>query len=309
MKHQARKDETLRFHKGQLLRVLAYIREHLDGPIELEAMASLACLSPFHFHRVFRGMTGEALMAHVRRLRLERAARQLRASSRPVIDVALEAGFDSHEAFTRAFKAAYVFSPTAFRRRSGPSPSLYAPSGVHYRPGVPLTDFRTQNKGLGSMKVKIVHLPPIRVAFLRHVGPYNECGLTWDRLCTWLGKEGLLGMGVRFIGVGYDDPECTPPEKVRYDACVEVGADFEPADGIGVQYIEGGDYACATHVGPYEQLSDVYTVLMGQWIPNQQRSLRNVPCFEIYLNTPENTAPEDLVTDVHVPLAPRSATP
>ena len=114
MKHETRKDETLRFHKGQLVRVLAYIRNNLDGPIELEAMASLACLSPFHFHRVFRGMTGEALMAHVRRLRLERAGQQLRASSRSVIDIALEAGFDSHEAFSRAFKVAFSSSSRRF---------------------------------------------------------------------------------------------------------------------------------------------------------------------------------------------------
>jgi AraC family transcriptional regulator len=57
-----------------------------------------------------------------------------------------------------------------------------------------------------------------------------------------------------------------------------------------------------THFGPYEKLSESYAKLLGQWLPRSGRRLRATPCFEIYLNTPENTAPEDLLTDIHAPL-------
>lgn len=87
----------------------------------MEELARVACFSSFHFHRIFAAMTGETLADHVRRLRLERAA--------------LDAGYEAHEAFTRAFKAAYGVSPVEFRRAKGPNATLAAPSGVHFRPG------------------------------------------------------------------------------------------------------------------------------------------------------------------------------
>jgi len=69
-----------------------------------------------------------------------------------------------------------------------------------------------------------------------------------------------------------------------------------------VQTINGGDYAVTTHKGPYEKLNETYARLMGQWLPQSGRELRSAPCFELYHNSPDNTAPEDLITDIHVPL-------
>lgn len=152
------------------------------------------------------------------------------------------------------------------------------------------------------MVITIETIAPIRVAFVRHTGPYSECGKAWDKLCSYLGKEGLLGPGTRFFGVSYDDPESVPADKVRYDACVEVDESFVPSDGIGVQTIAGGDYARLTHIGPYEKLSQSYGLILGQWLPRQDRLLRNAPSIELYLNSPDSTNPEDLITDIHVPL-------
>ena len=117
-----------------------------------------------------------------------------------------------------------------------------------------------------------------------------------------LGKEGLLGAGAQFIGICHDDPAVTTPDKIRYDACVTVDAAFRASGEIGVQVIPGGDYAVLTHFGPYEKLNDSYAKLLGQWLPRYGRRLRMTPCFEIYFNSPENTDPEDLVTDLHAPL-------
>ena len=75
------------------------------------------------------------------------------------------------------------------------------------------------------------------------------------------------------------------------------------ADGeIGVQLVPGGDYAVLTHFGPYENLGDSYAKLLGQWLPRSGWRLRATPCLEIYFNSPENTEPDDLVTDIHAPL-------
>ena len=93
---------TLHDYKRRMLRVLVHIQQHLDEPLELGVLARLACFSPYHFHRVFTGMVGESLKEHVRRLRLERAASRLKLGSAAVTEIALGAGYESHEAFTRS---------------------------------------------------------------------------------------------------------------------------------------------------------------------------------------------------------------
>ena len=85
------------------------------------------------------------------------------------------------------------------------------------------------------MEMKIVEEDEVRVAFVRHVGPYEKCGVAWSKLCTHLGGQGRLAGGAPLIGLSYDDPDVTPVEKIRYDACEPVSDDFEPAGGIGVQ--------------------------------------------------------------------------
>ncbi len=105
-----------------------------------------------------------------------------------------------------------------------------------------------------------------------------------------------------FLGLCHDDPEITPPEKVRYDACVTVDEAYQPEGEIGLQTIPGGEYAVMTHFGPYSKLGQSYNKLLGQWLPRSGRELRSSPCFEVYLNSPENTEPEDLITDLYAPL-------
>jgi len=153
------------------------------------------------------------------------------------------------------------------------------------------------------MDVKIINLEPMRVAFIRHVGPYNECGKTWDVLTTHLGSSGWMGADTKMIGLCHDDPEVTPQTKIRYDACLTVNDDFKPHGGISVQTITGGDFARTTHFGPYTRLGETYARFLGQWLPQSGRELRSLPCLEIYMNDPEGTEPEDLITDLYAPLA------
>src|ERR1051326_2350905 len=137
-------DATLKDYKQRLLRVLVHIQQHLDDSLGLGELAAIACFSPHHFHRVFKGMVGETVMGHVRRLRLERAAGELKLGHRSVTDIAFQAGYETHEAFSRAFKAKYGIAPILFRARPRLSVADQAPSGVHYMEGEPLSDFRTR---------------------------------------------------------------------------------------------------------------------------------------------------------------------
>lgn len=299
-------EATLRDYKKRMLRVLIHIQQHLDDTLGLEELAAVACFSPYHFHRVFTGMVGESVMEHVRRLRLERAASRLKLSRQPVVQITFDAGYGTHEAFTRAFKAAYGMAPVHFRLHRSPVAAVLAPSGIHYRDGPTLKDFKSRRTGLQTMNVQIKNLKPMRVAFMRHVGPYREVGTAWDQLLPWLGKEGLLGGDAQFIGICHDDPEVTPQKRIRYDACVTVDEPFASTGDIGAQTIPGGEYAVMTHFGPYSKLGEAYAKLLGEWLPRSGRALLSAPCFEMYLNDPNSTEPEDLIADIYAPLESNS---
>jgi AraC family transcriptional regulator len=90
--------------------------------------------------------------------------------------------------------------------------------------------------------------------------------------------------------------------EIRYDACLPVNDDFAGQGDVPVQTIVGGDYAVMTHCGPYESLAETYSALIKEYAPEQGREAADGPCFEVYRNNPQNTAPKDLRTDVHVPL-------
>ena len=285
--------ETAASYQERILRALAHIQGQLDAELPLEDLARVACFSPYHFHRVFRGMVGEPVAEYVRRLRLERAAHRLKRQDQPVTDLAFEAGYESHEAFTRAFHALFGVAPSEYRA------AAESPSGAHYDD---LSRYRQPNYG-NHAAVEVRTLRPERVIFLRHTGPYERVSGTWQRLAAWAGPRGLFGPGARFIGISWDDPDITPVEKLRYDAAITVNRPVQPEGDIGVTELPGGAYATMVHKGPYETLGGAYRALFGGWLPESGRELRDDPCLEFYLNSPQNTRPEDLLTAIHVPLA------
>jgi AraC family transcriptional regulator len=108
--------QPLQAYSGCVQDVLRYIREHIHEPLDRETLASVAGFSIPHFHRVFTAHVGESAISYVRRLRLERAARKLRMGAVDIIEVALTAGYDSHAAFSKAFKQQFGMSPREFRQ-------------------------------------------------------------------------------------------------------------------------------------------------------------------------------------------------
>lgn len=285
-----------RIHKA-----LLYIEQHLAEDLSLDAIAEQACLSPFHFHRLFTGMVGQSVKAYQRRLRLDRAASWLLYSSRSIADIALEAGYESQEAFTRAFKAHFGTPPKRFRLHG--SPELLGRGGSPRETLCAHPDYALDRFGL-SITVRTI--PDAAVLSVRHVGSYYDCGWAWETLCGWAGAQGLLTPQTRFFGVSHDDPAITQDNFIRYDACLTISGEVPPPPApITPITIQGGDYACCTYTGPYDNLQAVYAAICGQGIPPLGREFRNAPSVECYLNTPEHTAPEDLQTEVRIPLVAR----
>jgi AraC family transcriptional regulator len=265
---------------------LAHIQERLDDPLPLEDLAERAHFSPYHFHRIFRGMVGESVKEHIRRLRLERAAQRLRDTADPITDIAFDAGYETHESFTRAFRAMFGDSPSGFRENRR---ELRRSALVQAMPGEPL-------------RVRLERIGRTRLAFVRHVGPFEGVGAAWNRLFAWAGRNGLLGPAAEMLGVIHDDPEITPPERLRYDAALVVTERVRPEGDVGIEELPPAEYAVTLHRGPYETLYLTYARLCGEWLPSSGREALAAPGLEFYRNTPQTTRPDDLITEIYIPL-------
>jgi AraC family transcriptional regulator len=276
---------------------------NLDEPPALAELAAEACLSPFHFHRIFRGMVGESPGEFVRRLRLERAAYQLMASGDPITEIAFEAGYQAHEAFTRAFRAAYNRSPSDYRHRSRSQIELAATCGVHFNPQGEVLTFMPRDTGGKDMNVDIIEQPAMRIATIRHLGPYNQIPAAFGRLCEIAGPAGLFQEGAYVLAVYHDDPETTPPAELRSDAAIVLVGDTPCPDGLIEQSIPAGPYARHSHIGPYEQLGDAWARFMGEWLPNSGYRMGEGTTYEIYMNDPSHVAAEKIQTDLFIPVS------
>lgn len=284
--------------------MLIHVQQHLDEELPLTELAAVAHFSPWHFHRIFRGMVGESVKEHIRRLRLERGAHRLRYTSQKVVTIALDAGFETHESFSRAFSAMFGVAPSRFRRENRPLAFQTTGCGVHFNPSGAVEGFRPLRRGGSEPEVRIENVAPRRVAFMRHVGPYGSCGPTWERLCAWAGERGLLSAATLCLGVGHDHPEITPWEKVRYDACITVNEAVRPEGDVGIQQVGCGLYAITLHRGHFRTLGEVYERLCAEWVPDHGQLLRSAPSFEIYRSDPKTTPIDEFLTEIYIPLEP-----
>jgi AraC family transcriptional regulator len=265
-------------------------------------LADAAGFSAFHFSRMFAGMVGESPGEFLRRLRLERAASALRARVR-VTEVAFDAGYESLEAFSRAFRAAFGCAPSEFAK-SRQGCCLPTPTSLHWSaPGV-VPVFVPRPKGT-LMDVTIQeNTPAWRVVAMRHVGPYNQIGPVFGRLMGWI-QSNAIPLAGPALAIAHDDPETTPTAELRSDACLIVSADFTTDDPI-VQVLDlpGGRYAVATHLGDYSGLGATWQRFMGEWLPQSgERAATTRPCFEVYVNDCNAVPVEEVRTDLYVPVA------
>ena len=280
---------TVLDYSRRLERVIDHIGAHLDEPLDLEQLAAVACFSPYHFHRIYRAMTGETAADTLRRLRLHRAAGEL-VEGHPAIErIARRAGYGSVAAFARAFRAGYGIPPAAYRKQG----RLVLPSPLPNATETAMYD------------VSVRDLQPARLAALRHTGSYLEIGTTFERLFAWAAGRGLMGPLTRAIGVYYDDPDGTPAEALRSDAGISVGPDVTLDNGMRILEVAGSRHAVLHHQGPYAELNKAYRWLYREWLPQSGEHCADRPIFEEYLNNPRTLPPEQWLTDICLPLAGR----
>ncbi len=282
---------TERDYHRRISAVQAHMELHWDQSLSLEALAAVACFSPYHFHRIYRGIVGETVATTWRRIRLRKAANQLLSTPHSITEIAMACGYLSAQAFSRAFCADMGISPSAYRHARGQG--AWVPVAPPWL-GLPYEEI--------VMDVVLVELAPMQVLSLRHVGPYQNVGEAFERLTEWTHQAGLWERCIGIMGLSYDDPEAVPAAELRYDACVEFAQPVDGADDIQPVRLEGGRFARYRHVGPYIGFGEAFRQLFGVWLPRSGFEPDDRPCMEIYRNDLKQTAPEHLVTDILLPL-------
>ncbi|MDQ0010665.1 AraC family transcriptional regulator [Luteibacter jiangsuensis] len=256
----------------------ALLTGRLDVPPSLEELAAAAHVSPFHFHRIWRGLTGEAVGATIARLRIEASQQKLRAAGGSVTSVAMETGFATPQAFARAF-----------RRLTGTTPSNFAR-------GEPVSA-----RSLPDSDVRIVLREPVEIVVLRRVGAdYVAMNKAYGQLWAWAESEGLLENLQGIYGVAVDDAASVTEGESRYEACLALHADAPPP--FLNSTLRGGRYASLTHQGSYDGLPAAEAWLMGHWLAGSSYEPADAPLVHHFLNDPDATPEAEWLTEVLLPL-------
>lgn len=286
------KESTLTLYAEKFQRVIDHIRNNIGSDLALDDLADIACMSRFHFHRAYHAFYGETIHATISRLRMHTAAFRLLTSRESIAEIAQTVSFTSAAAFNRRFKREFGETPDQFRKNR---------SSDHWTMHAMPSHTRSGEQDMQS--VDIQHFDGATLATIRHVGPYMDIGQCFEKLFGHLMplmKHPLTDM--RAIGLYHDDPSSVPATELRSDAGFEIPDDLSLPDSLTRTTIPAMTCAVYRHKGPYADLEKIYTWLYGSWLPQSGKDLDDYPCFEVYLNSPADTAPSDLITDIHVPV-------
>ena len=315
-------------YTARVNRVIDYIESNISEDLSLTELADVAHFSPFHFHRIFRGMVGETLNDFIQRIRVEKAAAKLVLNpGKSITEIAFECGFSSSSAFARSFRETYGMSATNWRSgghfqygknskvdskdrqvvgniRKDFDVSLYYNQDINNQ----LWRVKMKNKEIQA-NVEIKDMAELHVAYIRHIGPYKGdqelFGRLFNKLMAWAGPRGLLHFPeTKVMTIYHDNPDITDENRLRTDACITVPEDTQVEGEIGKVKIPAGKYAVAHFEITPDQYQDAWNAVYGGWLPESGYQPEDGPCYELYLNDPKQHPEGKHIVNICLPVKP-----
>jgi AraC family transcriptional regulator len=267
-------------------RVIDFIGKHLDeDELNLGQLSGVACFSKYHFHRLFKAYTGLSLQQYIRWLRLKRAAHQLVVDKNStIIEIAINAGFESHESFTRVFKQTCGLNPSDFR--INPCWNVFEKS-----------PYCLPEHGEKTMNVTIKNMNHRRLAVVEHRGDPQNLGESINQLFNWAGVHSVTIKPGEAFGFAYDDPKTTPPSEFRFDLALTVADGLKLDGGVVEKILPSARYAVAVHKGSRNTIGDTVYALYRDWLPGSKEELGDLPCVFCYYNFDHEVAETELLTE------------
>ena len=326
-KESANQKYLLEEYRFRINRVIDYIDRNIERSFTLDELAQVANFSKYHFNRIFHSFIGESLFQFIQRLRIEKAAFLLLANpGKSVTEIAYECGFSSSAVFARSFKEHFNMTASLWRKTKTVDESNIGKTKRHLRiysgnqrkellPSSVYIEYRDKSQiwripmEKEERQVEVTDLPPMTVAYVRHIGPYKGDAKLFERLVeklfTWAGPRNLLNFPqTKFLIVYHDDPEITAPDKLRTSVCITVPEDTEVGGEIGKMTIPAGKYALARFKLTSSDYQEAWDWVYGTWLPQSGFVPDDRLCFELY--PPESvTHPEGkIAVDICVPVKP-----
>jgi AraC family transcriptional regulator len=311
-------------------RVLDYITTHLDDDLSLAKLSEVGCFSPFHFHRIFHGLTSETLNNHVRRVRLERAATLMKASPhRRITDVAMEAGFAGTAEFSRAFKNHFGRTASSWDRRSPLEKSKIrkAPETFSFDSEEELKRWKASKKDL---RVRLHRFSGFRYVYNRTFAAYGNTHVVdnYRALIEWLKTRCTDPRDVVVIGMSMDDPSITPSEQCRYDLGIAFprepggilgeivrarGGTGRPREslptrsecdeqGFSIRDFDAHAIVSLHCAGDIAHAARVWQYLYRIWLPPSSLEPANLPAMEIFVELLEEIGWETFDLQACIPV-------
>jgi AraC family transcriptional regulator len=299
------RDEYLR----RIHAVQDYIEEHADTVPSLAQLANIGCFSKYHFHRLFRALTGETLLQYVNRIKMERAASYLAHSPQiTVTDIAYHYGFSDSAVFSRSFKHHFGISPTAFRQKHSKN-CKDGRINFPYTHGNQEQTIRSDTMSVTATSVDMTEFD-LRVIYIRYTGSYQELAEVIPSMIQKLygfamSQQLLDPKNAKILSVYHDNPDLTDEAQLRTSLCITIHKDAKVVEqsDIGIMNIDG-QYAVGHFELQPQDYGAAWHYMYGEWLPGSGTQPRDTFPFEVYVSDPSQNPGGKQLLDVCLPVEP-----
>lgn len=281
-------------YRERINRIIKAIIRNPGDEWSTQSLAGLAGISAFHFHRIFRALTGETMFAFLQRRRLLRAMELIGEGGFTLTEIALECGFDSGSSLSRAFRKQLHCSPTQYRKqRSSP---LLPPA-------------RPRQSKKDRILVEVRKAPARNAVIVERKGMieqnFNQAATEAFRVLVREIQRVNGWQAIReTIGMCPDEASLVPDAEARYQAGFLCYGKLPTIKNTEVKRVKipGGKWAVSLHQGSYETLWQSWNRLYRDWLPASGYALRDTAPFEIYLNNKKQVPSRQLRTEIWIPI-------
>lgn len=299
---------------ARINRVMDYVERHIQQPLPLSKIAEIASFSPFHFHRIFTFLVGETPNDFIQRLRIEKAAQQIRESKTPITEVAYDYGFSSISIFSRSFRKHFGMTAQEYRKQDK---VIFSKNGIYFNKNgqqisknvkarLDLTsdicDIDFSRLFVMGNKIEIMDLPEMSVIYCRHKGAFNQISGAYNKLIHWAAPRGLYNsLLTTTITVTHDNPTVTEIESVRQSACIVVTQDVKVEGEIGKMTIPAGKYAVGHFILGNNEFEQAWNS-MCLWFSGSNYQQGDDNSIEIYHNDFNRHPEKKHIVDICIPV-------
>lgn len=277
--------------KSPVQKAVWFIETHFTRPISLAEVADASGVTRFHLARAFNLQTGSSVLGYARKRRLSEAAKAIRSGAGDILSLAIDYGYSSHEAFSRAFRVEFGIAPSTLRQ-----------SGVLETLKLTEPFDMTMNKAPAAASLReprFVDAKTIRVAGLvRPLRDPSRIPQQWQDFTPWIGNipggKTDATYGVCAMASGEDD--------LVYLTGVEIDGDPDLPAPLEAMTLAEGRYAVFEHVGHVSTIGATWHAILENWLPESGFEHLSRPDFEKY-DERFNPAMGDGICEIWIPVS------